>query len=352
MSEQQISWDELFEALTHKKDLSNLQVTWAMSQILDGFAHNDQIKNFLLLLKAKGEKPGEVRALVDVMYERGVAIDIADRAVDIVGTGGDGAATINISTTAAIITTAAGARTIKHGNRAASSASGAADLLEALGIDISLGAKQVAECVRKIGIGFAFAPVFHPAMKNAASARRELATPTVFNILGPLANPAKPKAVAIGVARAELLELVATVLAERGCEGFIFRGDDGLDEISLSTTSTILQINNGEITRNIFDPSELGLERVGIEELKGGSPSENAEITRAIFAGKGGPYRQSVLLNAAVAIAAFKADFHLGLTQQLANGYTLAKQAVDSGEAAHLVERWANLSTELAKSSL
>lgn len=352
MSEQQISWDELFEALTHKKDLSNLQVTWAMSQILDGFAHNDQIKNFLLLLKAKGEKPGEVRALVDVMYERGVAIDIADRAVDIVGTGGDGAATINISTTAAIITTAAGARTIKHGNRAASSASGAADLLEALGIDISLGAKQVAECVRKIGIGFAFAPVFHPAMKNAASARRELATPTVFNILGPLANPAKPKAVAIGVARAELLELVATVLAERGCEGFIFRGDDGLDEISLSTTSTILQINNGEITRNIFDPSELGLERVGIEELKGGSPSENAEITRAIFAGKGGPYRQSVLLNAAVAIAAFKADFHLGLTQQLANGYTLAKQAVDSGKAAHLVERWANLSTELAKSSL
>lgn len=352
MSEQQISWDELFEALTHKKDLSNLQVTWAMSQILDGVAHNDQIKNFLLLLKAKGEKPGEVRALVDVMYERGVAIDIADRAVDIVGTGGDGAATINISTTAAIITTAAGARTIKHGNRAASSASGAADLLEALGIDISLGAKQVAECVRKIGIGFAFAPVFHPAMKNAASARRELATPTVFNILGPLANPAKPKAVAIGVARAELLELVATVLAERGCEGFIFRGDDGLDEISLSTTSTILQINNGEITRNIFDPSELGLERVGIEELKGGSPSENAEITRAIFAGKGGPYRQSVLLNAAVAIAAFKADFHLGLTQQLANGYTLAKQAVDSGEAAQLVERWANLSTELAKSSL
>lgn len=352
MSEQQISWDELFEALTHKKDLSNLQVSWAMSQILDGFAHNDQIKNFLLLLKAKGEKPGEVRALVDVMYERGVAIDIADRAVDIVGTGGDGAATINISTTAAIITTAAGARTIKHGNRAASSASGAADLLEALGIDISLGAKQVAECVRKIGIGFAFAPVFHPAMKNAASARRELATPTVFNILGPLANPAKPKAVAIGVARAELLELVATVLAERGCEGFIFRGDDGLDEISLSTTSTILQINNGEITRNIFDPSELGLERVGIEELKGGSPSENAEITRAIFAGKGGPYRQSVLLNAAVAIAAFKADFHLGLTQQLANGYTLAKQAVDSGEAAQLVERWANLSTELAKSSL
>ena len=198
-----VSWDEIVEKLTAKQDLSDLQITWAMAQILDGLATNDQIKSFLLLLKAKGEKPSEVRALVDVMYQRGVAIDIPDRAVDIVGTGGDGASTINISTTAAIITTAAGARTIKHGNRAASSKSGAADLLEALGIDISLGAKQVEECVRKIGIGFAFAPVFHPAMKNAASARKELATPTVFNILGPLANPAKPKAVAIGVARAE-----------------------------------------------------------------------------------------------------------------------------------------------------
>jgi anthranilate phosphoribosyltransferase len=189
-------------------------------------------------------------------------------------------------------------------------------------------------------------------MKNAASARKELATPTVFNILGPLANPAKPKAVAIGVARAELLELVATVLAERDCEGFIFRGDDGLDEISLSTTSTVYQINKGEISKEIFDPSELGLERIGIDELRGGTPSQNADITRAIFAGKGGPYRQAVLLNAAVAIAAFKADFHLGITQQFANGYTLAKQAVDSGAAAQLVERWANLSTELAKSSL
>ena len=352
MTERPISWDEIFEKLTEKQNLSDLQINWAMSQILDGLANNDQIKNFLLLLKAKGEKPSEVRALVDVMYQRGIAINIAERAVDIVGTGGDGASTINISTTAAIITTAAGARTIKHGNRAASSKSGAADLLEALGIDISLGAEQIQECVRRIGIGFAFAPVFHPAMKNAASARRELATPTVFNILGPLANPAKPKAVAIGVARAELLELVVTVLAERGCEGFIFRGDDGLDEISLSTTSTIFQINNGEITRHIFDPSELGLERVGIEELRGGSPGENADITRAIFAGRGGAYRQAVLLNAAAAIAAFKADFHLGLTQQLANGYTLAKQAVDSGAAAQLVERWANLSTELAKSSL
>ncbi|MBM3655500.1 MAG: anthranilate phosphoribosyltransferase [Actinobacteria bacterium] len=352
MSERSSSWEEIFEKLRGRVDLSDQQITWSMLQILDGLASNDQIKDFLLLLKEKGERASEVRALVDVMYQRGTPIDIPDRAVDIVGTGGDGASTINISTTAAIITTAAGARTIKHGNRAASSKSGAADLLEALGIDISLGAKQVEECVRRIGIGFAFAPVFHPAMKNAASARRELATPTVFNILGPLANPAKPKAVAIGVARAELLELVARVSAERGSEGFIFRGDDGLDEISLCTTSTIYQISKGEMSKDVFDPRELGLELASIEELKGGSPEENAAIARGIFAGKGGAYRQAVLLNAAAAIAAFEADFHLGITQQLANGYTLAKQAIDSGAAAQLVERWANLSTELAKSSL
>jgi len=213
-------------------------------------------------------------------------------------------------------------------------------------------AKGVAECVRKIGIGFAFAPTFHPAMKHAAQARRELGVPTIFNILGPLANPAKPQCVAIGVARAELLETVAEVLAKRGCEGFVFRGDDGLDEVSLSTTTTVLIIKDGVIRREIFDPSEIGLEKFPLSALKGGTPDENAQITRGIFAGELGAYRESVLINAAASIAAFKGDFHLGIEQQFANGYVLAKQAVDSGGALHLVERWADLSNELAKSSL
>ena len=346
------SWDQILSTLSARTELAKPDAQWAMTQILEGLAEKETIKSFLLALKNKGETAGEVNALVDAMYAKATLIDIPDRAVDIVGTGGDGANTINISTAAAIVTTAAGARTIKHGNRAATSKSGSADLLQKLGIEINLDATAVAECVRKIGIGFAFAPQFHSAMRHAAEARKELGVPTIFNILGPLANPARPKCVAIGVARAELMSIVAEVLAQRGCEGFVFRGDDGLDEISLSTTSTVLVIHDGIIRQERFDPAEIGLERFPLSALVGGTPEENAEITREIFAGKSGAPREAVLINAAVSIAAFKGDFKLGVEQQFANGYILAKQAIDSGAAAQLVERWAVLSNELAKSSL
>lgn len=345
-------WDGIFKSLSDAKDLTSTQTSWAMSQILSGAAETEIIKRFLLSLKNKGESPQEVIDLVETMYQHAQLINIPDRCVDVVGTGGDGANTINISTAAAIITTAAGARTIKHGNRAATSKSGSADLLEAFGININLNAAAVAECVRKIGIGFAFAPVFHPAMKHAAQARKELGVPSIFNILGPLANPARPVAVAIGVARADLLKLVAEVLARRGCQGFVFRGDDGLDEVSVSASTTVYVIKDGEIRLEVFDPANLGLERISIEQLKGGTAEENVAITKRIFAGERSAYREAVLLNAAASIAAFKGDLHLGVEQQFANGYVLAKQAVDSGAAAHLVERWAELSNELAKSSL
>ncbi len=345
-------WDGIFKSLSDAKDLTSNQTSWAMSQILSGSAETEIIKKFLLSLKNKGESPQEVIDLVETMYQHAQLINIPDRCVDVVGTGGDGANTINISTAAAIITTAAGARTIKHGNRAATSKSGSADLLEAFGININLNADAVAECVRKIGIGFAFAPVFHPAMKHAAQARKELGVPSIFNILGPLANPARPVAVAIGVARADLLKLVAEVLARRGCQGFVFRGDDGLDEVSVSSSTTVYVIKDGEIRLEVFDPANLGLERISIEQLKGGTAAENVAITKRIFAGERSAYREAVLLNAAASIAAFKGDLHLGVEQQIANGYVLAKQAVDSGAAAHLVERWAELSNELAKSSL
>ena len=346
------TWDQILSTLSALTELSQSDAQWAMSQILDGATDKETIKSFLLALKSKGETAGEVNALVEAMYAKATLIDIPDRAVDIVGTGGDGANTINISTAAAIVTTAAGARTIKHGNRAATSKSGSADLLQRLGIEINLDAKAVAECVRKIGIGFAFAPQFHSAMRNAAEARKELGVPTVFNILGPLANPAQPKCVAIGVARAELMTIVAEVLARRGCEGFVFRGDDGLDEISLSTTSTVFVIHDGVIRHEIFDPTEIGLERFPVSALAGGDSEENARITLEIFAGKAGAYREAVLINAAASIAAFKGDFKLGVEQQFANGYVLAKQAIDSGAATQLVERWAALSKELAKTSL
>ncbi len=352
MSQQIPTWDEIFDSLQNKSDLNKAQISWAMQQILSGSAENEIIKRFLISLKEKGERPSEVTALVEEMYNHASLINVAERCVDIVGTGGDGAQTINISTAAAIVTTAAGARTLKHGNRAATSKSGAADLLEALGININLNAAGLAECVRKIGIGFAFAPVFHPAMKHAAAARKELGVPTIFNILGPLANPAKPTAVAIGVARIELLELVAQVLASRGCQGFVFRGDDGLDEISLGAPTTVYVINEGAVRVEKFDPLNLGFELIDAAQLKGGDAKENAAITREVFAGAKNAYREAILINAAAAIAAFKGDFDLGVEQQFANGYVFAKQAVDSGAAAQLVERWAELSNELAKSSL
>lgn len=342
-----MNWDLVLNSLAEKKDLSVEQITWAMSQILEGVAENTQIKLFLSGLKAKGESASEVRALVDQMYKYAAPISITERAVDTVGTGGDGANTINISTTAAIITNAAGARVVKHGNRAASSKSGSADLLEALGVKIDLTGKEVEQTVHKIGIGFCFAPVFHSSMKHAVVARKELGVPTVFNILGPLANPAKPVAAAIGVARAELLPLMAQVLLEQGKEGFVFRGDDGLDEVSLASTTTVIQISNGKLSQEIFDPTELGIAGAAISDLAGGDAKYNAKITNQIFAGESGPMRDAVTLNAAFAIAAFKGDFNLPLATQIANGFVLANKAIDSGAAQSVLKRWVQLSNEI-----
>ncbi len=342
-----MSWDAVFTSLTNKSDLSNEQITWAMAQILEGKAGNDQIKQFLLGLKLKGESASEVSALVAQMYQYAAPINITERAVDTVGTGGDGANTINISTAAAIITNAAGARVVKHGNRAATSKSGSADLLEALGIKIDLTGSEVEQTVHKIGIGFCFAPIFHSSMKHAAAARKELGVPTVFNILGPLANPAKPVACAIGVARRELLPLMAQVLLEQGKEGFVFRGDDGLDEVSLATTTTVIQISNGNLIEEVFNPAELGIASAPISELAGGDAKFNAQMTKQIFDGKAGAMRDAVSLNAAFAIAAFKADFSLPLQTQIANGFVLANKAIDSGAAQSILKKWAQLTNEI-----
>lgn len=345
-------WSEIETALKAKVDLNSEQIRFAMTEILSGQASDDEITGLLVGLKEKGEVASEVNGLINVMYEYATKILVPDRAVDVVGTGGDGFNTINISTAAAIVTTAAGARVIKHGNRAASSMAGSADLLEALGININLGADEVAESVRKIGIGFAFAPKFHPAMRFAAGARKALGQPTIFNILGPLANPANPKAVAIGVSRKEMVELVAQVLVSRGCEGFVFRGDEGLDEISIASPTVIYQIHEGTFESAKFDPSELGIEAHPLSALRGGDAKQNAAVIEGVFKGDQGPAREAILLNAAAAIAAFKGDFALPIGTQLANGYVLAKGAVDSGGAAKLVQRWRELSNLLVKSSL
>jgi len=342
------SWGHIFTQLDAHRDLSVDEVHWAMGQILEGAADVEDIKNYLAKLGNKGESASEISAMIDQMYRFAAPITIPDRAVDIVGTGGDGYNTINISTTAAIVTTAAGARVVKHGSRAATSKSGAADFLEALGVNININGEGVAEIVRQIGIGFCFAPKFHPALRHAAPARKELGVSTIFNVLGPLANPAKPVAIAVGVAKEKFQPIMAEVLARRGCEGFVFRGDDGIDELSLSTTSTVYQVSEGKYRVEKFDPTNLGIESSPIESLVGGDAAYNVKVARDIFGGKEGPTKDAVVLNAASAIAAFKGDFNVSVEQQFANGVVLARQAIDSGAAGALVEKWAKLSQEIA----
>ena len=330
-------------------DLSPQEAQDLMREVLEDRADKEVLKQFLLALKNKGETAEEVGALVAQMYEHCAPIKIFERAVDTVGTGGDGANTINISTTAAIIAAAAGSRVVKHGNRAASSKSGAGDLLEALGVAINLDGVKVAKTVAELGIGFCFAPVFHPAMRFAAPARKELATATVFNILGPLANPARPKAAAIGVASERMHLVMAQVLADRGVEGFVFRGDDGLDEITLATTTSVLSIGGGEITSDRIDAKDFGLANAPISALVGGDAGENARITNAIFAGEKGAPRDAVLLNAAAAIAAFDGQVGQSIKERISASLLKAADAVDSGAAAKLLTSWVNLSQELAK---
>ena len=343
-----LDWAGAIAKLESGLDLLPNEAQSVMREVLEDRADKENLKKFLIALKNKGETPEEVGALVSQMYQFCAPISITERAVDTVGTGGDGAHTINISTTAAIIAAAAGSRVVKHGNRAASSKSGAGDLLEALGVAINLDGTKVAQTVAELGIGFCFAPIFHPAMRFAAPARKELATATVFNILGPLANPAKPKAAAIGVANDRMHLVMAQVLAERGVEGFVFRGDDGLDEITLATTTSVLTIGNGEISSDRIDAKDFSLANAPISALVGGDAQENARITRAIFAGERGAPRDAVLLNAAAAIAAFDGEFELSIHERLSKSLKKAAESVDSGKANSLLDEWVLLSNKLA----
>ena len=343
-----LDWAGVIAKLENGLDLLPLEAQAVMREVLEDRADKEVLKSFLIALKNKGETPEEVGALVAQMYQFCSPITINERAVDTVGTGGDGAHTINISTTAAIIAAAAGSRVVKHGNRAASSKSGAGDLLEALGVAINLDGAKVAQTVAELGIGFCFAPIFHPAMRFAAPARKELATATVFNILGPLANPAKPKAAAIGVANDRMHLVMAQVLAERGVEGFVFRGDDGLDEITLATTTSVLTIGNGEISSDRIDAKDFALANAPISALVGGDAQENARITKAIFAGERGAPRDAVLLNAAAAIAAFDGEFELSIHERLSKSLKKATESVDSGKANSLLGEWVLLSNKLA----
>ncbi|WP_375400584.1 anthranilate phosphoribosyltransferase [uncultured Amnibacterium sp.] len=338
-------WPSLIAALLRREDLSIADATWAMERVMDGEAPDAALAGFLVALRAKGETVDEIVGFRDAVLGRAVPLPVSPAALDIVGTGGDGFRTVNISTTAAIVAAATGVPVVKHGNRAASSASGASDVLAALGIPLDGGPAEVARVLAEVGITFVFASAFHPGFRHAAEARRALGVPTVFNFLGPLCNPARPDANAIGVASAAAVPLVVGVLQTRGATALVFRGDDGLDELSTTGHSHIWEVSAGAVTEHDVDPGDLGLPRARLADLAGGTPAENADILRRVLSGEQGAVRDIVLLNAAAGLVAWEllhepAHAERPMARRLREGIATAAAAVDDGRAAALLDKW------------
>jgi anthranilate phosphoribosyltransferase len=322
------------------RDLGRDRAREVMAEVMRGEATQAQIGGFLVALRLKGETADEIAGCAEAMREHVLPVrpDRTDL-VDTAGTGGDGAHTINISTAAAIVAAAAGAGVAKHGNRAVSSACGSADVLEALGFELEQPPERIARSIDELGFGFMFAPAHHPAMRHAAPVRRELATRTVFNVLGPLTNPAGARAQVIGVYSRPLVRTIAEVLAQLGASrAFVVHGAHGIDELSPAGPNDVCEVVNGEVRERVIDPVELGIERGDPAELRGGSPAENAAAIREVFAGAPGARRDAILLNAAGAVAA------AGHAEDLREGLALARRAVDSGAAAARLDELARFS--------
>ncbi|WP_435611345.1 anthranilate phosphoribosyltransferase [Streptomyces sp. C10-9-1] len=334
-----LSWPAVLNAVLDESGQGAEATAWAMDRILRGEATDAQIAGFAVALRAKGETVEQISGLVRTMYAHANLIEVPGRSVDIVGTGGDGARTVNISTMSAIVVAGTGAKVVKHGNRAASSASGASDVLEKLGVNLELTPRRVAEVAEEAGITFCFAVRFHPALRHVASARRELGIRTVFNFLGPLTNPARVKAQATGVADARMAPIMAGVLAARGSSALVFRGDDGLDELTTTATSRVWVVRDGAVREERFDPRDIGIDLVPVEALRGADASYNADVARRLLGGETGPVRDAVLLNAAAALVALEPTDDT-LDEQLAAGVARAARSVDSGEARAALERW------------
>jgi anthranilate phosphoribosyltransferase len=339
------SWSSILTSLLSGEDLSVANAAWAMEQVMTGKATSAQLAGFLVALRAKGETVDEIVGFRDAILDHAIPLPVNPMALDIVGTGGDRFGTVNVSTTAAIVAAAAGVPVIKHGNRAASSSSGSSDVLSALGIDLSLPAEKVAEVFERAGITFAYASAFHPGFANAGPARAELGIPTVFNFLGPLCNPARPEASAVGVAQLDRVPLIVGVFQTRGATALVFRGDDGLDELSTTGHSHVWEVSRGLVTEHDIDPRDLGIPRATIADLLGGDAAHNADVVRAVLAGQEGPVRDIVLLNAAAGLVSYElaADpsrVQDAILDRFRSKMEVAAQAIDSGAAASKLEEW------------
>jgi anthranilate phosphoribosyltransferase len=329
---------EAIAKLVRREDLSEDEAAAAFEIIIRGDATPSQIAGFLIALRMKGETAEEIAGFARTARAMATPIEVEGALLDTCGTGGDGLATFNISTLSAIVAAACGARVAKHGNRAASSLCGSADVLEQLGVKIDLSPEGVARCIDEAGIGFMFAPVFHPSFRFAGATRRELGLRTVFNVLGPLCNPAGAKYQALGVADASVASKMADVLVRLGVErAIVFHAADGMDELSVASPSFVIEVD-GQRREYELDPAELGLARAPVESMRGGGPEENARLAREVLGGAKGARRDVVLLNSAAALRAS------GLARDWKEGIGLAAEAIDSERAGEVLDRWARIS--------
>jgi anthranilate phosphoribosyltransferase len=343
------TWPNLTSALLRGEELARPDTAWAMGEIMTGNATPVQIAGFAMALRAKGETPDELAGLVEAMLSNATLVELPEKvrtdAVDVVGTGGDRANTVNISTMAAIATAAAGVTVVKHGNRSASSTTGTADLLEQFGIPLDLGPEGVARTVSEAGIGFCFAARFHPGMRHAAVTRRELGVPTFFNMLGPLTNPARPTSAMVGCFDQRMAPVMAAVFAGRGDSALVVRGEDGLDEFTTAAPTRVWKAHAGTVEEFVVDSIELGLPRSQPADLRGDDVAFNAQVAHRTFGGEPGPVRDAVVLNAAAAFAAhsgFPGDFR----ETLRAGIARAQETIDSGAVTAQLARWVAVAQE------
>lgn len=343
------SWPGVITAVLDRRDLSVAEATWAMRQVMAGEATAAQLAGFLIALRAKGETVDEVVGFRDAILEAAQPLDVPAGVLDIVGTGGDRFGTVNVSTMSSIVAAATGIPVVKHGNRAASSASGSSDVLGALGVDLTIAPERVAEVLGEAGITFVFASAFHPGFRHAGPVRAELGVPTVFNFLGPLCNPARPEASAVGVASADRVPLITGVFRARGATALVFRGDDGLDELTTTGHSRIWEISRGDVHEHDIDPRDLGLPFADIDDLRGGDAAHNAQIVHRVLGGETGPVRDIVLLNAAAGIVSYElfqdaAQVQRPMLDRLAAAMQRAASAIDDGSAARTLAAWVSAS--------
>lgn len=343
MSQEPTTWSDLLTTLCTGGDLTTEEAAWAMDRVMQGEASPARLAAFLTALRTKGETAAEMQGLADMMLAHALRFAVDGPSLDIVGTGGDRAHTVNISTMSSVVAAGAGVPVVKHGNRAASSSSGSADVLEALGVRLDATPEQVVSIFREVGITFCFALTFHPSFRHSAEVRRDLGIATAFNFLGPLTNPAQPQYAAVGVADARMAPLVAGVFAGRGKDAVVFRGDDGLDELTTSGNSHVWWVHEGRVQEFDLSPELVGLTVHPVSELRGADAQHNADVARRLFAGEQGAPRVAVLLNAgtALTLTAHQPTSQEEFVAAVSDGVARAAESIDSGKATSLIERWA-----------